>query len=96
MLSDDQVRHIAKLARIKLSDVEVSKFSKQLSDVLDYMEILSDVDTDDIQETSQVTGLLNVMEKDEIVESQCDRKELLDCSELSVDSDQIRIIRVVK
>jgi len=96
MLTDDQVRHIAKLARIHLSDDEVKKFAKQLSDVLDYMDILNEVDTEGIAETGQVTGLKNVMEKDEVLTAQSSRSELLGCSELPIDSKQIRVINVMK
>lgn len=96
MLNDDQVRHVAKLARIKLTDEEVKKFGKQLSSVLDYVNILAEVDTKDIPETSQVTGLKNVMDKDEVIKSQSTKSELLKCSELPVDSGQVRVIRVVK
>lgn len=95
MLSDDQVRHVAKLARMQLSDEEIAKFSKQLSDVLDYMDILSQVDTDNVPETSQVTGLTNVMDEDEILSNKIDRDALLNCSELPVDSKQIRVKRAV-
>ncbi len=95
MLSEKQVRHIAKLARIKLKDDEVKVFSKQLSNVLEYVDMLSEVNTDDVEETSQVTGLENVMQKDEIISSECSREELLECSELPVDSNQIRVDRAV-
>lgn len=96
MLTEDQVRHIAKLARIRLTDKEVKKFSKQLSGVLDYMDILNEVDTKNVPETSQVTGLKNVMEEDVILPAQSSREELLKCSELSVDGNQIRVKRIVK
>lgn len=96
MLNDDQVRHVAKLARIKLTDDEVKKFGKQLSTVLEYVAILAEVNTDNVAETSQVTGLRNVMEKDEVLEGQSRKSELLKCSELPVDSGQVRVIRVVK
>lgn len=96
MLSEDQVRHTAKLARINLSDSEVKKFALQLSKVLDYMDILNEVDTSKVSETSQVTGLKNVMEKDEILPAQSGSEELLKCSELPIDSNQIRVGRVVK
>lgn len=96
MLSEDQVRHTAKLARISLSDSEVKKFALQLSKVLDYMDILNEVDTSKVPETSQVTGLRNVMEKDEILPAQSGCEELLKCSELPIDSNQIRVGRVVK
>ena len=96
MLSEEQVRHIAKLARIKLSDEDVKKFSGQLTNVLEYVNILSEVDTSKVPETSQVNGLTNSMEEDEIVPSQSSREEILSCSELTVDSNQIRVMKVVK
>lgn len=96
MLNDDQVKHVAKLARIKLTDEEVKKFGKQLSSVLEYIDILAEVDTKNVTETSQVTGLINVMDKDEVIKGQSTKAELLKCSELPVDSGQVRVIRVVK
>ena len=96
MLNDEQVRHVAKLARIKLTDEEVKKFGKQLSNVLEYIDVLSEVDTKDVVGTNQVTGLTNVMDKDEIIKGQSTKAELLKCSELAVDSGQVRVIRVVK
>jgi aspartyl-tRNA(Asn)/glutamyl-tRNA(Gln) amidotransferase subunit C len=96
MLSEEQVRHIAKLARIDLKDEEVKKFSSQLSDVFGYVEILNEIDTDGVPETSQVTGLKNVLEKDEVRRSLCSREELLSCTELPVDDDQIRVLRAIK
>ena len=96
MLNDEQVKHVAKLARIKLTDQEVKKFGKQLSSVLEYIDILAEVDTKNVPETSQVTGLKNVMDKDEVIKGQSSKEELLKCSELPVDSGQVRVIRVVK
>ena len=96
MLTEDQVRHIAELARISLTNEEVKKFSKQLSGVLDYMDVLNEVDTKKVAETSQVTGLKNVMEEDAILPAQSGREELLKCSELPVDGNQIRVKRIVK
>lgn len=96
MLTDDEVKHVAKLARIKLTDEEVKKFGKQLSGVLDYMDILKEVNTDNVPETSQVTGLQNVMENDEVLPSQSKREELLKCSELPIDSHQIRVLKTLK
>jgi aspartyl-tRNA(Asn)/glutamyl-tRNA(Gln) amidotransferase subunit C len=96
MLDEEKVRHIAKLARIELKDDEVLKFSKQLSGVLEYVEILKEVDTEGVIETSQVTGLENVMEEDEVKPSPASREELLNCSELPKDSNQIRVKHAIK
>lgn len=95
MLSDEQVRHIAKLARIDLTNAEVKKFGKQLFKVFTYMDILNEVDTKNVEPTSQVTGLENIMEKDEILSAQSSEKDLLDCTELPVDSNQIRVDRAI-
>jgi aspartyl-tRNA(Asn)/glutamyl-tRNA(Gln) amidotransferase subunit C len=96
MLSEEQVRHVANLARIELTDKEVKKFSGQLSSVLEYMDILKEVDTSGVEETSQVTGLKNVLGKDKVVSGRCKREELLECSELPVDSDQVRVLPAIK
>lgn len=60
-----QVEHIAKLARIKLSDEEKEKFSKELSQILDYFETLKKVETKNVLPISQVTGIKNVLREDE-------------------------------
>jgi aspartyl-tRNA(Asn)/glutamyl-tRNA(Gln) amidotransferase subunit C len=74
-LSKDEVKKIAQLSSLELSDEEVELYSTQLSDVLDYMDQLNEVNTDGVEETSQVTGLENVYRKD-IVE-QCELQEEL-------------------
>lgn len=58
------VSRVAKLANLPLTDVEKKKFATQLSSILEYIEKLSEVDTKNIQPTSQVTGLENVTRED--------------------------------
>ncbi|HLG25433.1 MAG TPA: Asp-tRNA(Asn)/Glu-tRNA(Gln) amidotransferase subunit GatC [Candidatus Gracilibacteria bacterium] len=94
MLSNDQVQHIAKLARLGLKEGESGKFSKQLNDILGYVDMLKEVDTEKIEPTSQVTGLENVSRKDE-VERFSNREELLACTELPVERDQIKVKPVI-
>ncbi len=86
----DQVKHVAKLARLLLTDDEVTTFSGQLSDVFEYMELLNEVDTEGIEPTSQVTGLDNVYRDDE-VGAFCVPEELLACSPLPKERDQIKV-----
>ena len=64
-LTPDEVRHIAHLARLGLTDADVEKFSHQLSDILDYFERLKAVDTDDVPPTAYPLDLHNVMRDDE-------------------------------
>lgn len=59
------VAHVAKLANLPLKPDEKEKFEKQLSEILAYVEKLKEVDTKNIEITSQVTGLENVTRKDE-------------------------------
>ena len=58
------VLHIAKLANLPLTKDEVKKYEKQLSSILDYVDILKKVDTDNVEETSQTTNLENVTRVD--------------------------------
>ncbi|HUW24731.1 MAG TPA: Asp-tRNA(Asn)/Glu-tRNA(Gln) amidotransferase subunit GatC [Patescibacteria group bacterium] len=65
-LSEKEVRHIAKLAQLPLSDEEVRTFAEQLSETLDYIERLKELKTEAVQPTYQTTGLKNVFREDEI------------------------------
>jgi len=58
------VTHIAKLANLPLSHEEKQKFEKQLEETLSYVENLKEIDTKDVEPTSQVTGLENVTRED--------------------------------
>lgn len=64
-LSTDEVRQIARLARIALSDDEVERMRSQLSSILDHFEVLSEIDTDDVPPTAQSFELTNVERRDE-------------------------------
>lgn len=64
-LTEDDVRHIAKLARLHLTEEEVKKFQKQLSSVLDYIEILNEVDTSNVGIPPQIIGKENTFRNDE-------------------------------
>lgn len=94
MLSNEEIQHIAKLARLGLKDGEAEKFLQQLNDILGYVEQLKEVDTEGVEPTSQVTGLENVSRTD-VVEPFCTKEELLGCTELPVERDQIRVKPVI-
>ena len=75
-LTDEEIKHIALLARLGISEDEVEKFRGQLSNILENFEILQEVDTSDIQPTSQVTGLRNIVKEDEVIPS-LNQREIL-------------------
>ena len=64
-LSQKDIDHIANLARLGLSDKEKTKYSKELSEIFDYVEKLNEVNTKSVEPTSQAAGLTNVLRKDE-------------------------------
>lgn len=64
-LTPDEVRHIAHLARLGLTDEDVAKFRDQLSGILDYFEELRQVDTEGVPPTAYAFDLHNVMRDDE-------------------------------
>lgn len=59
------VSHVAKLANLPLKSEEIAKFEKQLFEILSYIEKLKEIDTRNVKETSQITGLENVTREDE-------------------------------
>ena len=63
-ISEKDVKHVAKLAKLALVDGEISEFSKQLSEIISYVEELDKVDTSKTEPTSQTTGLENVSRQD--------------------------------
>jgi aspartyl-tRNA(Asn)/glutamyl-tRNA(Gln) amidotransferase subunit C len=70
------VLHIAKLANLPLKKDEIEKYEKQLSSILEYIEKLQKVNTDNVKETSQVTNLENVT-RDDITTPSLSQEEAL-------------------
>ena len=58
------IRYVAKLARIALTDDEVARFGDQLSDLLDHVNVLSELDTASVPATAQVVESRNVERED--------------------------------
>ncbi len=68
-LSDETVRHIAKLAALELSDEEVSEMKEQLGEIIEYVDQLSEVATEGVVATSHVYGIVNSFREDIAKES---------------------------
>ncbi len=68
-LTEAQVRHIAKLAKLSLREEEVSKFQDQLSSTIGYVKKLEEVNTSNIDTPAQLTGLKNIFRDDETTPS---------------------------
>ena len=83
------VRHIGKLARLRLTEQEVEKFAPELSSILQYIDKLAEVNTDDVEPTSQVTGLSNVFREDILGSESISADDLLQSSPLPMIDHQI-------
>ena len=64
-ISKKEVEHIAGLARIKFSDKEKEKMASELGAILGYIDKLKEVNTDGVEPVSNITGMENVLRKDE-------------------------------
>lgn len=89
-ISEDHVRHIAKLARLTLTEPEVQKFTKELAAILSYVEQLQAVDVGAVEPTAQVTGLRSVFREDQILPSEALPDAILATSPLPIVEHQIQ------
>ena len=58
------IEHVAKLARLKLTDAEKKRFSSQMGTIIKYIEKLNELDTKNVEPTAHVLGLENVFRND--------------------------------
>lgn len=65
-LRREEVAHVAKLARLSLSDVELDQFTDQLGQILEHANDMSALNLDDVVATAHPFGLVNVLRKDEV------------------------------
>lgn len=76
-LSREDVRHVAQLARLDFSEDEEARMAEEMSQILDYVEKLDELDTAGVPPMSHVLDVTNVFRGDE-VESQIDREQALE------------------
>lgn len=69
VIDRDQVLHVARLARLELSEEDVERMASELSGVLGHVDRISKLDLDDVEPTTHVVALENVMRADEPRES---------------------------
>ncbi len=64
MITEEEVEHVAHLARLALSGAERRRFTEQLRAILDYMQQLNEVPTQGVEPTAHVLDLVNVFRED--------------------------------
>jgi len=77
MISKEEVKHIAKLARLGLTEPEIEKFQKELSSILDYIEKLKEVDIKNVEPTSHTLKIENVFREDVVKKSDIEKVKKL-------------------
>jgi aspartyl-tRNA(Asn)/glutamyl-tRNA(Gln) amidotransferase subunit C len=65
MIDREQVLHVARLARLRLTDEEVERMSDELSSILEHVERINELDLEGVEPTSHVVKLENVLRPDE-------------------------------
>ena len=92
-ISNEEILHIAKLARLNLKDTEIEDYKKNLEEILDFADTINRVDTDNIGETIGTNENYNAFRKDEIRHE--DNKEELLSNAPSKDDGMFRIPKVI-
>ena len=93
-ISKDQVKKVAELARIELSETEISHHADQLEKILDYINQLQMIKTDNIPCTTRAIEVINVFRKDEN-ELYKDKNDLLDLAP-SREKDFFKVPKIIK
>ena len=70
MITIKDVEHVAKLARLELTEEEKELYTKQLGDVLKYVDQMNEVDTSNVEPMSHAVDFVNVMREDKVVYEQ--------------------------
>ncbi|MCR5261148.1 MAG: Asp-tRNA(Asn)/Glu-tRNA(Gln) amidotransferase subunit GatC [Candidatus Gastranaerophilales bacterium] len=66
MITKEEVKHVAKLARLELTESEIDKYAEQLGNILTYVEQMKEVDTAGIEPMPHAIPVTNVMREDEV------------------------------
>ncbi|NOX97882.1 MAG: Asp-tRNA(Asn)/Glu-tRNA(Gln) amidotransferase subunit GatC [Nitrospirae bacterium] len=80
-ISKDDVKQVARLARLRLTEEEKEKFGKQLNQILAYVEKLNELNIENVEPTSHVVPLTNVLRKDEVKPSLSEEEALANAPE---------------
>lgn len=93
-ISRDDVQHLAQLSSLHLSDDELDGLQTDLSNILQYVQQLSELDTAGVEPTYQVTDLENVWRDDKVMSDQTSREQLLQLAPDAADN-QVKVPRVL-
>jgi len=86
MVKKEEIKKIAKLCRLKLKEEEIEKYSQQLSKIIDYFKLLSELDTEGVEPTLNAYRTKNVFREDKEKEFG-NRKKIMECPGVKAKKD---------
>ena len=92
MVRKEEVLEVAKLARLYLDDSELDQFTEEFNAILDYVQTLSEVDTNNVEAMSHVHGIFNVMRDDAVVHTITPEQALSNAPECSGTSIKVPLV----
>lgn len=92
-VSLDEVRHLAALSEINLNDDELTSLTTDIDNIVDYINQLDELDTNNVEPTFQLTGLHNIWREDTI-EPQLPREKLLELAP-AAENNQVKVPKVL-
>lgn len=95
-LTKQEIEHVAKLARLELTEEEIEKYGSQLSSVLDYIDQLKEVDVTGVEPTAQVTGLVNAWREDVVHNCPEDEREMALSQAPELEDHQVKVKRILE
>jgi len=94
MITKKEVEYVARLARLKLTEEEKEKYTKQLGDILKYINKLSELNTEKVEPTSHVLPLSNVFREDKVKPSLKQEEILANAPE--VEYEHFKVKKVIE
>lgn len=93
-ISRDDVQYLAQLSSLELSDSEIDGLQTDIRNILGYIDQLSELDTEGVEPTYQVTGLSNVWREDKVIDYGVSREGLLARTPESMEN-QVKVPKVL-
>ena len=96
MLSIEEVKHVAHLARLDLTPKELKLYSEQLSGVLNYIDQLATVDTSAVAQSTEIFGALNVWREDEVSDWDGAERKIALKQFSATEKGQLKVVRILE
>lgn len=94
-ITEQQVEHVAELAKLQFDDEELSKFTTQLGSIIDMFEDLQAVDTDGVEPMTSPTDRVSVMREDKAIKSSKEEQEALLKNAPETDGGYIKVPAII-